>query len=275
MTITNYATKYTGAVDEKLTAESKSALCVNQDFSFVGAKTIKVYNIETSKMNDYGRSTEGTSRYGTVNNLNATEQEMTMTKDRSFTFSIDKMDEDETMGAMQAGTALARQLREVVIPEIDKYRYSVLVSKAGNKQAEALTKENIYVNVLKATEKLDEANIPLVGRFLIVSPATYSLIKQAKDFVLDTEIAQDMKIKGVVAMMDGMAIIKVPTALLPENVGFIAGHKITCTAPVKLAEYKVNTEPQGISGSLVEGRVYYDAFVLNNKKHALYVHTNA
>ena len=38
------------------------------------------------------------------------------------------------------------------------------------------------------------------------------------------------------------------------------------TSPVKLADYKIHENPQGINGWLVEGRIYYDAFVLNNKK---------
>lgn len=271
MAITNYAVKYSGAVDEKFTQESKSDLCVNKDFDFVGAKTVKVYNIATATMNDYKRT--GTSRYGTVADLDVTEQEMTMTKDRSFTFAIDKMDQDETAGALQAGTALARQLREVVIPEVDTYRYTVMATKAGTKAtALALTKDNIYEAIIKGTETLDENKVPLVGRFIIVTPATYALMKNAKDFMLDTDVAQDMKIKGVVAMFDGMPVIKVPSSELPANTGFTIGHPMACTAPVKLAEYKINDEPQGISGALVEGRVYYDAFVLANKAKAIYHH---
>ncbi|MBC8581378.1 hypothetical protein [Zhenhengia yiwuensis] len=39
---------------------------------------------------------------------------------------------------------------------------------------------------------------------------------------------------------------------------------------VKLAEYKIHTDVPGISGSLVEGRVYYDAFILKNKAGSIY-----
>ena len=40
-------------------------------------------------------------------------------------------------------------------------------------------------------------------------------------------------------------------------------------SPVKLAEYNTHDNPPGISGWLVEGRVYFDAFFLNNKKKAI------
>lgn len=271
MTIVNYATKYSGAVDEKFAAESKSDLCINKDYEFVGAKTVKVYSIATSTMNDYSRT--GVNRYGTVEDLDVTEQEMTMRRDRSFTFAIDKMDEDETAGALNAGKALDRQLREVVIPEIDTYRYTQMAAEAGTKAtALALDASNIYEAILAGTAALDEANVPLVGRFIIVTPATYALMKSSKDIVMDTEIGQEMRLRGVVANLDGLQVIRVPASQLPDNTGFTIGHPVACTAPVKLAEYKVNPNPQGISGALVEGRVYYDAFVLENKADALYHH---
>ena len=185
------------------------------------------------------------------------------------------MDEDETKGALKAGTALARQLAEVVIPEVDAYRYTKMATLAKTKKTETLTKENIYDAITTATETLDEAKAPAVGRFLIVSPQTYKLMKLSKEIILDTETSQEQRARGVIAMLDSCEIKKVPSSLLPANTGFIMGHSIACTSPLKLAEYKINTEPQGISGSLVEGRIYYDAFVLENKKAALYTHNNA
>ena len=52
---------------------------------------------------------ENWSRYGAVESLNATTERQQLTKDRSFTFAIDSLDEDETEGQLEAATALARQ----------------------------------------------------------------------------------------------------------------------------------------------------------------------
>ena len=41
---------------------------------------------------------------------------------------------------------------------------------------------------------------------------------------------------------------------------------------VSLEDYKIHEDPPGISGSLVEGRINYDAFVLENKAMAIYYH---
>ena len=100
-------------------------------------------------------------------------------------------------------------------------------------------------------------------------------MKQSDDIVLDTEIGQEMKIKGYVGMIDNMLVKKIPANRLGVNVNFVISHPMACCSPVKLAEYKVHTDAPGISGELVEGRVYYDAFILENKKKAIYVHTKA
>ena len=267
----NLVTKFSPLVDEKFTAESKTSLVTNKDYDFVGAHTIKIYSVGTAQMNDYGRNTAGTSRYGTVNDLSNTLQEVSMEKDRSFTFAIDKMDEDETLGAMNAGSALARQLREVVIPEVDTYTYAKIAAGAGTTVEETLTNTNTYDSIAKATETLDENMVPVEGRVAIMPPATYTLLKSDTKAVLETETGQNMRIRGVVSNMDGVMIQKVPSTFLPENTNYILTHKIATTQAIKLAEYKINTDPQGISGTLVEGRIYYTAFVRTNKAKAIYV----
>ena len=59
-----------------------TSAAVNNDYDFVGVKTVNVYSVPTAEMNDY--SVSGTSRYGTPQEIENTVQEMTMTRDRSF-----------------------------------------------------------------------------------------------------------------------------------------------------------------------------------------------
>lgn len=129
----NLVTKFLPLVDEKFTTESKKSLLTNTDFEWTGAHTIKIYKVSTSPMNDYDRPGEGAnwSRFGPVTGLDAVTEEMTLTKDRSFTFVIDKLGTDETAQQLQAASALERQLREVVIPEVDTYTYGVMCANAG------------------------------------------------------------------------------------------------------------------------------------------------
>lgn len=267
-------TKFAPYTDEKFKAESKISLLTNQDFDFVGARIVKIYKISTAEMNDYVRhpvSDYAASRYGTAKDLDATTESFEMTRERSFTFTIDKLDEDETNQQLTAAKAIARQLREVVIPEVDAYTYKAMATKAGNKpDAVALTAENIYTEILKASKALDDEEVPETDRQLVVSPEVYQLMKRCKDITMETEIGNDLRIRGVIANLDGTNVIKVPAVRLPEHFGFMLAHPSATVAPTKLADYKIHQDPPGISGDLVEGHIVYDAFVLDNKTKAIY-----
>ena len=267
-------TQYLPYVDELFTKESKKSILTNQDLSWTGAHTVKVYKVTTASMNDYGRSGPATgnwSRYGQVQGLDATTEEFTLRKDRSFTFAVDKLDKDETGGQLAAASALARQVREVVIPEVDTYVYGVMTAGAGHKPAAlALTSENIYTAITDANTALDNADVPETGRVLVVTPDVYLLMKRCKDITMETDIGNDLRLKGVIANLDGAVVAKVPKNRLPADFGFMIAHPVATVAPTKLEDYKTHQDPPGISGELVEGRICYDAFVLENKAKAIY-----
>ena len=285
-------TKYQPYVDEVFTTESKKSLLTNNDFSWSGAHTIKVYKVTTGQMNDYDRPGENMgkvvvdedsetqtvmlSRYGAIESLDATTEEMTLKKDRSFTFAIDKLDADETQQQLSGASALARQQREVVIPEVDAYTYGVMATGAGTKPAAlTLTETNIYTEIIKANTVLDDAEVPDDGnRSIVVTPAVLELMKKCDDITLNSDIGAELRLKGVVADLDGLHVIKVPKKRLPANFGFMVAHPCATVAPTKLEEYKLHSSPPFISGDLVEGRIVYDAFVLDNKKMAIYYQEN-
>lgn len=268
------ATKYLPYVDEIFTTESKKSLLTNQDFNWTGAHTVKVYKVTTSGMNDYGRKgPEGGnwSRYGAIKDLDATTEEFTLKNDRSFTFVIDKLDTDETQQQLAGASALARQQRQVVIPEVDAYTYGVMVKGAGTiATPKGLTDTNIYDEITAGNEALDNAEVPETGRCLVVTPSVYRLMKKNKYIEMETDIAQEMRKKGVIAMIDGLVVIKVPNNRVPKGFGFMVAHPCATVAPTKLEDYKIHQNPPGISGELVEGRICYDAFVIENKAKAIY-----
>ena len=276
----NLVTKFLPYVDEIFTTESKKALLTNDDFDWTGAHTIKVHKVNTVPMNDYrriGSSGSGlsTSCYGDLGAVGNTIEEFTLKKDRSFTFVIDKLDKDETGNVLAGASALARQQREVIVPEVDSYTYGVMAEGAGTKVTDVtLTKDNIYDEIILGTEVLDNAEVPDVGRVLTVTPDVYRLMKKTPDLTLDCDITVEQKAKGVIAMVDGMDVIKIPKNRVPAKFGFMIAHPVATVAPTKLEDYKVHQDPPGISGELVEGRICYDAFILDNKKMAIYYHEN-
>lgn len=267
----NLALKYSSNVDEVIKLGALSNSAVNNDYDFVGVQTVKVYSFDTAPMHDY--KAEGTSRYGTPEELQDNIQEMTMRMKRSFTFTIDKTYAVDTPeGVRNAGQALRRQIDRIIIPELDKYRFKEISKHAKHISTGTVTKTNAYQLFLEANEKIDEDEIPLTGRVAYVTPAYYNLLKLSPEFIKKGDLSQTMLVNGQIGEVDGVKIVKVVSSRLPEKCSFIIAHSMATVAPVKLEEYKIHTDPPGIAGNLVEGLLYYDAFILKNKKCAIAVH---
>ena len=268
-------TKYLPYVDELFSTESKTAALTNNDFTFEGAHAVRIRKVTTSDMNDYGRTGPGEglwSRYGAVSDLESDTELFTLRKDRSFTFTIDKLDEDETQHALAPATALARQLREKVVPEVDTWTIAQMVAGAGTvKEVSGISDATIYDAVIEANNVLDTAEVPENGRVLLVTPNTYTMLKTSPAIAMETNIGSETVRSGVVAMLDGLTVIRVPVTRVPQNFNFMVCHPCATVGVHKLADYRIHADPPGISGSLVEGRIVYDAFVLENKNKAIYV----
>ena len=257
----------------------------NRDYNWTGVKTLWVYSIPTVPLSDYGRHSEvladassgnaGTSRYGALTDLQDTAQELTVSQDKSFTFIIDNGDMMDSMNVRHAGKALKREIDEVIVPTEDKYVFNKLATAAvANSQygTGSLTKSNAYEKFLAGQTALDNDLVPAGGRIAAVNATTLALLKQDPSFVLASEMGQKIKVNGVVGEIDGVKIVKVPDNYLPTNCQFIITHPSVTVKAEKLADYKIHTDPPFISGNLVEGRIYYDAFVLDAKKDGVYAH---
>ncbi len=269
----NLAAKYAKQVDERFNRESQAMLALNDDYDFVGVKTVNVYSLPTVAMVDYTRS--GSNRYGTPDDLARNVQTLTLSRDRAFTFIIDKGDKAQSQMVSDAGKALNRQLKEVWAPEFDAYvfrRLAAAATERGNYSTEAVTKENAYALFLNAMEAMGNKNVPDKGRVAFCSYKFTNLLKQDPAFVKTGDSAQDMLAKGVIGEVDGCKIVRVPSSKLPSGCAFLITHKMAATAPRQLEEYKTHDNPPGISGWLVEGRVIYDCFVLREKADAIYYH---
>jgi len=274
--MTNYASKYEGAIQKKFTLGSLTEAAVNKNYTWSGVNTINVFSLTTQALGNYTKT--GTNRYGTPTELANEVQTMLLTKDRSFSTTIDQATLDDTNGATKVGEYLKLEIDEQIIPEIDAYRLNVMQDAAiGNGQVEvaAVTTSNAYKIFLDGQEVLGDAKVPVKGRVAFISFDFLGKIKQDSTFMLASEVAMNERINGMVGMVDGVKLVPVPSSYLPANVAFILTHPVATVAAEKLTEYKINTKAPGISGALIEGRVRYDAFVLNTKVDAIYVHATA
>lgn len=271
----NYATKYSPKVVERFHRGSITNAAAGHDYSFVGAKTVAVTTVDVVALNDYDRNAAG-NRFGAVGNLGDTKQEMTMTKDKSFAFAIDAGDNSDQAIDKSAGKALRRQIDEVVIPELDKYRLSKWAAGAGTSlPGEVLTKNNILGQIIALGGEMSNALVPEEGRTLYIPIRNYQRLVQADAVVQLEKMGTAAVEKGVVGTIDRNKVVPVPDGWFPEGVEFMIKYK-GCTAdPVKLQHYYIRKDAQGYDGPVVEGRIYFDSFVLEAKKAGIGVYTVA
>lgn len=270
----NLATKYSENVDEVFRAGALTTSMAGGKYEFTGAQTVKVYSMGTAEMNDY--KAIGSNRYGTPEELEDTTEELTLTQKRSFTFTIDATNAvDSPAGVRDAAKALRRQLDQVVIPEVDAYRYKVAANKAKHTAVSAISNANAYSSFLAINGAISDDEVPAVGRVAYVSNTFLNAIKQCDSYTKASELGQKMLITGQVGDIDGVAVVSVPKGRMPAGASFIIAYSESVCSPEKLADYKIHDNPPGIAGHLVEGLMYYDAFVTENKKCSVGVHYGA
>jgi hypothetical protein len=129
--------------------------------------------------------------------------------------------------------------------------------------------------VISAGEALDNHDVPRNGRTLFIMSKYYTMLKSSSEFMGLEKLGERALAQGIVGEIDGARVVPVASSRMPQNCFFILTHRDSTTSPVKLDEYKVHENPPGISGALVEGRLYFDAFVINAKKNGVYAAVDA
>lgn len=263
--------KYADKIGRKFKLDSLIKGRFSDEYSFSGAKTVKIMTPQTVKLGDYQRS--GVSRYGTPTEMQDTVQELTLTQDKCFTMTIDKGNNQDQHGLKAAGKMLALEIEQECIPMLDKYAFETIAHKAGTivANATALSKTNIVDRITDGTVSLDNADVPQDNRTLFVSAEAYKMLRLSDEFVKVEALAQKSLAKGQVGELDGMAVVKVPASRWPQNLNFMIVHKSAATVVEKINDTKLHVDPPGISGNLLEGRMYFDAFVFAPTCRGVYV----
>lgn len=279
MAAQNYAQATLDQIDERLSLATQTEAVVNKGgirLDFNGKNSVTIYTVNTVSEVNYVRS--GTNRFGTLNELGTGQQTFTLSQDKSFTFSVDRGNLEDSQMVQEANKSVKRQIREVSVPNTDIYTLATAHAAAlaaGQGATAAVTASNAYVKFLAQNDAMTEAKVPETGRYCFLSPATYSLLKQDTTFVksCDTTYA-DLK-KGVIGQVDGVTLVKVPSTYLPTNEVFLFIWEEVLIRPMKFNSTRILTDVQGIDGAVAEGRRYYDVFVPNNKAVGLRYHLSA
>jgi len=242
-------------------------------------------------LGDYARSTGYP-----VGDVTGAWETLTLSKERGRAFSIDRMDDEETLG-MAFGTLAGEFIRTQVAPELDAYRFSTYASTTGIQEVATPAALDTGAKVLAAFDvamgKLDEKEVPAEGRKLFISSSCYNLLKGQLTRTLSTETSADRRVFEI----DGVEVIPVPqtrfykgitlvdgssaatggyskTENTGKNINFLLLHPSAVLQVTKLDSLKVFSPEvnQAADAWLIQYRIYHDAFVYANKKEGIYSH---
>jgi len=184
---------------------------------FDGTATIKVMKLSMVGLGTYSRTTGYPA-----GDITATWEAMTLAASRGRGFSLDRMDDDESLGLV-LGNVIRMWMREKVAPEIDAYRFAKSAGTSGIStvsEAALTTAAGVLAAVDAAILQLDTDEVPMEGRKLFISSALRQLLNAAPTRSFNDNVpVVDRRTRE----LDGIEIIPVPQARFYTQVTLDAG----------------------------------------------------
>ena len=286
------ATKFLPILDEIYKRDSLTAVLdtANERVNFIGAQTAKIFKVDVDGLGNYSRNA------GFVpGSSDGTWETLTIERDRGRSFTIDTMDNDETLGLAMAST-LGEFERTQVVPEIDAYRFAKFAANAGTTVTGTLSgSDNIPSLIQTAEATLDDKEVPYEGRILFVNPTIYGYLKDDITRYVTNDVTA---VNTEVEMYDGMRIIRVPsgrfnsavTLAQPTDASSAGGYSASgvdinfmIIHPSAVLQVVKHVIPRVFSPEVnqeadawkINYRIYHDCWVLANKTYGIYVHKKA
>lgn len=271
----NLVTKYANKLEQPFTAESVIRGALSGEYDFTGAKTVRILTATTVAPGDYNRAATS-NRFGTPTEMGDVMQELTLTQDKGYSLTIDKGNLMDQNSLKQAGAMQKRQDAEQVVPMMDRYIVTKIALNAGQAvgSATALSKSNVAERIAAGVTALDDAEAPTDNRWLYVPANVYAMIRLSPEFLAADNLVNKAIVKGQVGEYQGMNVVKVPAGRWLSGMNFLIVHKDSAIAPHKIKTRRILSDVQGIDGNVLEGRDYYDAFVIGARANGVYVDFN-
>lgn len=269
----NYSTKVLGKIDERNHTEMLTGDIVNKGIrlEFNGNNSVTIYNVDVVSETDYVRS--GTNRFGALVELGTGTQTFTLSQDKSFTFTVDRGNLEDSEMVQEANKAVKRQIREVSVPNTDTYVFTTAaayaVSASQTTGSVTLSASNAYQNFLIGAAAL--FNNKVKGKNVcFLGTTAHNLLKRDPEFVRDCDKSYADAKTGTIGMVDGVELRVVPSGYLPASVYFLFINEKALCVPMKFNSVRVLTDVQGIDGAVAEGRRYYDCFIPTQAGKGIY-----
>lgn len=272
----NYSTKVLGKIDERNYSEMLTGDIVNKGIrlEFNGNNSVTIYNVDVVTEGDYVRS--GTNRFGALVELGTGTQTFTLSQDKSFTFTVDRGNLEDSEMVQEANKAVKRQIREVSVPATDVYVLATAAAFAATASQRTsgvtLSASNAYQNFLIGNAALFNAKVK--GKNVcFLGTTAHNLLKRDPEFVRDCDKSYADAKTGTIGMVDGVELRLIPTDYVPSGVHFLFLNEKALCVPMKFNSVRVLTDVQGIDGAVAEGRRYYDCFIPTQAGKGIYTIT--
>lgn len=282
-----YAKKFVPIIDGVYKAESvTNGMDAATKADFSGVNEVKVLKVSTTGLGDYSR--ENGYPKGDVT---AAWETLTLTEERGKEISVDRMDDEKTLG-LTFGTVTGEFMRLHVIPELDAYRFAKYASAPDISKATAavLTKETVIAAIDEAARQLDADEVPMAGRKLYINSELKPLLNSAlqrqwgSEGTVNTVLAgyNDMPITWVpksrfyteITLNDGTSNWGYTKAAGAADINFMIIYPPAILQVVKFSLPKIFDPDtnQKKDSWMFQFREYHDAFVYSNKVKGLYLH---
>ena len=251
---------------------------VNRDYEGEIKKQGDTVHINTIGEVTIGTYTKDTDFSSGPQALTATDSTLVINQAKYFNFAVDDIDT-----AQAAGDIMDKAMQRAaygLADAADKYladQLAAAITTANGNQvgttAVALTKENVYENIVKMKTILDKANVPTTGRWLVVPPEMVALILQDDRFVKTGGTkAEDTLANGWVARAVGFDIYESnncnsANASSTTTYTVTAGDEGACTYAEQISDTEAY-RPEKRFADAVKGLHLYGAKVVDPKRLA-------
>lgn len=250
---------------------------VNRDYE--GEITRRGSSVEVSMPGEVTIKDMPTRTYGdtkAIREIDAPEgmevQKVTLLIDQEkyFNFGVDDVDKVQmNLDLMNSYTESASYGFQSTI---EKHVAEIMAKEAklvlgSDEQPVALTSENIYKQLIKMKVGLDKANVPPVGRFVVLPPEAEGLLLEDNKFVyVGTSSSEDSLKNGKVFRACGFDIAISNNVPVNDNkYKIIATYKGSTTFAQQLLETKAYSPEKGF-GDALKGLVVFGAKVVRPNK---------
>lgn len=282
-------TKYVGELDSVYQYASKTAV-LDTPASMLRAtdqaNAVKFMKLSLQGPGDYSRNTGYASGDATV-----TWETHTLSQDRGRSFTIDAMDNDETMG-LTFGAVAGEYVRVYDVKDTDAYRFATYATNAIDNShaatASLTTGAGIVAALRVASEAMDNAEVPMEGRILFWTTTLDGLVADLATTASREVLAKfsqriivpQSRFYTAITQYDGTTDGEeaggyIKNEATGKNINFLVAHP-SCIA-LQAIKHNVTKvirpeDNQTSDGWKVFFRKYHDAFVYENRQAGLYCH---